>query len=178
LKELIVQAENIEYLIGMRNAGALLFSFTDGEYGEFPGHGMQEVVRQPHVIGHTRSSAIGQIGSWIGSLFVHHSPHFCFSRSEQRLLAAAKHGETDEELASRLGISLSATKKTWHMIYERVEQDDSQLIPSRSDTDRFNSDRGREKKRRLIAYIREHPEELRPLSRKRLERHQSRASTM
>jgi DNA-binding NarL/FixJ family response regulator len=173
LKELIAQAESIEHLIGMRNAGALFFSYKDGEYGEFPDHGMQEVIRQPHVIGHTRSSAIGQIGSWIGSLFIHNPPKICFSRSEQRLLLAARHGETDEELAERLGISLSATKKTWHLIYERVEQHAPHLIPNRPDTDRFSSDRGREKKQRLIAYVREHPEELRPVLRKLLERYQT-----
>jgi hypothetical protein len=174
LKELVVQAESIEHLIGMKNAGALFFSFTDGQYVEFPGQAMQEIIRQPHVIGHTRSSAAGRIGSWIGSLFIHQPPKFCFSRSEQRLLAAARYGETDEELANRLAISLSATKKTWNLIYERVEQHAAHLIPYRSGTDRFKSDRGREKKQRLIAYVREHPEELRPVSRKLLLCHQTR----
>jgi hypothetical protein len=40
------------------------------------------------------------------------------------------------------------------------------LIPTNSLHDSFACQRGKQKKQRLLAYLREHPEELRPVSRK------------
>jgi hypothetical protein len=78
------------------------------------------------------------------------------------MLDEAAHGGTDEELADQLGISLSAVKKAWGSIYHRA----ADCVPEL----RFNvaegGSRGKEKKQRLLAYLREHPEELRPTSRK------------
>jgi hypothetical protein len=88
-------------------------------------------------------------------------------------------GGTDKELADELGISLSAVKKTWRMIYDRVAACQPELIPSNSQADAWTQDRGKQKKQRLLAYLREHPEELRPVSRKLLQQAaaQRRAST-
>ena len=80
----------------------------------------------------------------------------CFRRSQ---------GGTDEELSGELGISLSTVKKTWRSIYDRVAACLPELIPSNSQPNGDASKRGRDKKQHLIAYLREHPEELRPVSR-------------
>jgi hypothetical protein len=77
------------------------------------------------------------------------------------LLLTALHGGTDEELADELGISLSAVKKSWQLIYERVSGCDPELVPD-AHLDEGNSERGKTKKQRLLAYLREHMEELRP----------------
>jgi len=63
-----------------------------------------------------------------------------------------------------LAISLSTVKKAWISIYHRVEHHLPDLMadPLRSDTP--PSGRGKEKRRRLLAYLRDHPEELRPYS--------------
>jgi hypothetical protein len=45
-----------------------------------------------------------------------------------------------------------------------------ELIPFHSAAENGTSERGRGKKQRLIAYLREHLEELRPISRKLLEK--------
>jgi hypothetical protein len=84
------------------------------------------------------------------------------------LLSCALSGATDEHLAEMLGTSLPAVKKLWVSIYQRVEDCLPELIPDPLRSDLPLSGRGREKRRRLLAYLREHPEELRPVSRKLL----------
>jgi DNA-binding CsgD family transcriptional regulator len=101
------------------------------------------------------------MGTWMASLFVHRPPQFGFRPSEQRLLLAALQGGTDEDLADTLGISLSAVKKAWRSIYDRVTDRRPGLIPDQV-PEELTSERGKEKKQRLLAYLREHPEELRP----------------
>ena len=90
------------------------------------------------------------------------APRFNFRPSEQRLLLTALRGGTDEELSDELGVSLSAIKKTWALIYERASAH-LRGFSSNHVTDGA-SERGKEKKRRLLNYLRDHPEELRPAS--------------
>jgi hypothetical protein len=84
------------------------------------------------------------------------------------LLSCALSGATDEQLAGTLGTSLATVKKMWVSIYNRVEDRLPALIPDRLQTDASAGSRGREKRRGLLAYLREHPEELRPVSRRLL----------
>src|SRR2546429_6039975 len=70
---------------------------------------------------------------------VYQAPRFGFSASEQRLLLKAFLGGTDEDLADELGVSLSAVKKAWQSIYERVSACDPEL--DRKST-RLNSSHG------------------------------------
>jgi hypothetical protein len=64
-----------------------------------------------------------------------------------------------------LGSSLHAIKKLWISIYQRVEDHLSELIPNQQQLELPANGRGKEKRRRLLAYLREHPEELRPIAR-------------
>jgi len=107
-------------------------------------------------------------GSWVGGLFLYHRPKFGFNRSEQRLLVSAIAGGTDEELSDRLGTSLSTIKKTWLSVYSRVTTCFPDLLPDHCPSNESTAERGKEKRRRLLTYLREHPEELRPVSRKLL----------
>jgi DNA-binding CsgD family transcriptional regulator len=175
LKEVFVaQAESIDHLLGLRHTGGFLWDGSRGCYGDVPQDDLHDIIRKPHVLGVTREIAqqrpLESITSMIGSLFVYRPPQFGFSRSEQRLLLAALHGGTDRELSDALGISLATVKKTWRSIYDRVATRSPDLIPSTSATDGDEAmpERGREKKHPLIAYLRQHPEELRPVSRKLL----------
>ena len=119
--------------------------------------------------GDLRDLAFSHSASWVGSFFLYAPPQFGFSRSEQRLLSSALGGGTDDELSDDLGISLAAVKKTWRMIYERVAACQSSLVPTKSQSEEWTQDRGKQKKQRLLSYLREHPEELRPVSRKLLQ---------
>jgi hypothetical protein len=127
------------------------------------------VVMQPHAVEITRVLALQQPGSWVHQFFAYRQPKIGFPRSEQRLLFAALQGGTDEELAKLLEISLSAVKKIWASVYLRVESakpSDLKFAPNAN----TEGERGREKKHKLLVYLREHPEELRPYSMKLLHR--------
>jgi hypothetical protein len=167
IEEIVIQAESPEHLEGLRHTGGFLLG-RDGCYGNFQAIDPQQLVREPHIVGITREMARKQFGSWISSLFRYQPPCFGFTRGEQRLLLSALVGGTDEELSRLLDTSLSAVKKTWRAIYDRVAAHLPELIPSNSQPDGDAAKRGRDKKQRLIAYLREHPEELRPVSRRLL----------
>jgi hypothetical protein len=169
LNEMVVQGETPEHLAGILNFGALLFRSTEGCYMDSPEENLDRIFEQPHLAGLTREAATRQKGSWLGSLFLYQPPRLGFSRSEQQLLLAARDGKTDEELSDSLSVSLSAVKKAWRAIYARVTEQLPELIPSQAFEATLTLDRGKEKKRRLLAYLREHPEELRPISRKLLQ---------
>jgi hypothetical protein len=68
-----------------------------------------------------------------------------------------------------LGTSLSTVKNTWRSIYNRAAARLPDLFPDHARADLRLSQRGKEKRRFLLAYLREHPEELRPVSRKLLQ---------
>ena len=163
LKELVGQPANLDVLEGTIRSGGSLLGATDGRYLEFPDKPLNEIIKRPFVVGVTRELAAARMGTWMASLFVYQPPHFGFRPSEQRLLLAALQGGTDKDLADTLGISLSAVKKTWRSIYGRVTADDSGLVPNQL-WEESTSERGKEKKQRLLAYLREHPEEVRPAS--------------
>jgi hypothetical protein len=169
IKEMLAPAESGEMLLAQRNAGAMYVNPKDGLYGEVPEVRVDEIFAEPRMNGLTHDLAQKRLGSWVGSLFVCPPPRFCFSKSEQRLLASAMNGGSAEELAGELKISVSAVKKTWCSIYRRVAERAPELAPGHSRNGSQVSERGKEKKKRLMAYLREHPEELRPISRKILE---------
>lgn len=132
----------------------------------------KEIVQKPHVVGVRRSMEHERddswTTSWVGTLFDYQPPRFGFSRSEQRLLHAALAGEsgTDNELAESLGVSLPTIKKMWLSIYRRVNDRQPEAIRDCVPVDA--AERGKEKRRHLLVYLREHPEELRPVSQKLL----------
>ncbi|MEO8810455.1 MAG: hypothetical protein ABI386_09445 [Rhodanobacter sp.] len=121
------------------------------------------LVTQPYIVGITRDLAFARHGSWVGTLFDYRPPQFGVSRGEQQLLltALASSGGTDHELAGNLRLSVPTIKKMWSSIYRRVNASNPELIPDSALAESGTRERGREKKRSLLAYIREHPEELR-----------------
>ena len=150
----------------------LLWDAMAGHYTSNLGKDLSEIVSHPHVVGLTRDLEPKRqgdwAGSWVGALFDYHPPRLGFNRSEQRMLSCALPGATDEHLAETLETSLPVVKKMWVSIYRRVEDCLPELIADPLPSDIPASGRGREKRRRLLAYLREHPEELRPVSRKLL----------
>jgi hypothetical protein len=168
------QASTVEHLQMLLNAGSLLWIPEGGHYTDSV-VANQELVEKPHVFGLTRELALKHLGLWAATLFVYERPRFWFSRGEQRLLLAALRGGTGEELSDSVGTSLATVKKMWLSIYQRVAACAPELIPVHSQADVWMPERGKEKKHRLLAYLRGHPEELRPVSRKLLQ--QSAAGT-
>lgn len=97
-------------------------------------------------------------------LFVHRQPRIGFTFAQQDLLNLALYGCTDEEAAAELGIGWNTVRKRWVAIFERVEQALPGLLGggpaagSRADLPA----RGAEKRRPLLSFLAENPQELRP----------------
>jgi hypothetical protein len=94
-------------------------------------------------------------------IFRYQEPVLRLRPSEQTLLTAALGGETDAGLSTRLGLSIEAIKKRWMSIFERVEEFMPEIL---SAAEASSDGRGPQKRHRVVAYIRTHPEELRPFS--------------
>jgi hypothetical protein len=127
-----------------------------------------KIVVEPHIIGVTKALEAQRPGSWVGHLFNYRPPRCGFTRSEQQLLHSALSGATDEELSKTLRVSVPTIKKAWLSIYGRAAAALPELIVDHSPVEP-SAHRGKEKRRRLLAYLREHPEELRPVSVKLLQ---------
>ncbi len=172
-KEVInAPTESAERLHWTMKTGGFLWDAAADRYVDSWNGNDEEIVSKPHITGVTRKELLERPGlssaSWISRLFDYHPPLLGFSRSEQRVLSSALTGATDEHLSSTLGTSVPAIKKTWASIYRRVADHMPELVPDAFQSDAGGVQRGREKRRELLAYLREHPEELRPITRKLL----------
>lgn len=119
-------------------------------------------IERPFLIGIDRNEAeqpdFG--GARMASMFHRYPIRLSLRRVHRELLAAALEGMTDGELSARLSLSPSAIKKRWASVYEHVEG----LIPGLPPlSDRMDKTRGAERRRHVLNYLREHPEEFRPL---------------
>jgi hypothetical protein len=160
---------SLKHLQVIVNNGGFFLNASDGRYMRSPVESPAELVMTPHIWGSTRELLIGRLGSWVSCLFDYKPPQLGFSISEQRLLLYALDGGTDEQLADQLPISLSGVKKTWSSIYQRTTERLPELMPDNCVAEARLGERGKEKKQRLVTYLHDHLEELRPVSRRLLQ---------
>ena len=104
------------------------------------------------------------LGTAAASLFHRGEPRFFFSPAEQRVLARAVLDESDEEIAREIGLSIAAVKKVWRRAYDRVTDQAPALLAM--DEGGPGSTRGKEKRRKLVRYLRYQLHELRPITRR------------
>jgi len=109
----------------------------------------------------TRESILTAPYSVAAKMYRYQAPVLRLRPAEQKLLAAALAGKTDAELSANLALSIEAIKKRWMSIFDRVDEFKPEIL-SRADAD--SDGRGPQKRHRVVAYIRSHPEELRPFS--------------
>jgi hypothetical protein len=109
----------------------------------------------------TRADALAVPGSVTAILFSYHEPILRLQDEQQRLLSAALRGMTDEELSQALGLKLPAIKKRWASVFRHFAEGCPDLMPE-LEQDLDHKKRGPQKRHHLLAYVREHPEELRP----------------
>jgi DNA-binding CsgD family transcriptional regulator len=102
-------------------------------------------------------------GSAVSYLFRHAQPRFALTPAEQRVLLRTLADESDETVAGELGVSRDAVKKVWRRIYQRVSAVDPELLDGDNRSNRIDPIvRTRERRLRLLRYLRYHLEELRP----------------
>jgi hypothetical protein len=130
------------------------------DYSDFYGRGSCVPGARPYLFGITREEALENTGSVAAPVFLYRPPRFQFSQAAQELLARAMEGDTDVALAEVLHISLEGVKMRWRAIYDQAESVAPELFSSNGRVSR--SCRGKEKRRFIIEYVRNHPEELRP----------------
>lgn len=99
-------------------------------------------------------------GSMVSHVFVYRRPQCGFTRLEKQVLERAADHLTDEEFSSALGIKPGAVAPRWRSIYARV----AEHVPSWLDAGASvgSAARGKERRQRVIAFVTEHPEALRP----------------
>lgn|SRR5208282_4072011 len=161
LKEIIGQQNERIMMEVVSNSGGLFWNCAQQRYVEAHNFDVEEVLQHPFILGATPETAREHL-SWTTTLFQYTPPRMYPKPTEQKLLRAAMQGSRDAELSRELGVSLSFVKKTWCSIYKRAFEKLPELnldigtgsIPRR----------GKEKKQVVLSYLREHPEELRPIS--------------
>ena len=161
LKEIIGQQNERIMMEVVSNSGGLFWNCAQERYVEIHNFDVEEVLQHPFILGATPETARQHL-SWTTTLFQYSPPRMYPKPAEQKLLSAAIRGLKDEELSCELGVSLSFIKKTWSSIYNRA----AEKLPELSLEIAAGSvpQRGKEKKQRVLTYVREHAEELRPIS--------------
>jgi len=137
-----------------------LMDMTDDDRPEFA-HFRADERYAPHLYGlfeHRGGPLVP--GSPISRLFRFQPPVLRFSAAQKQVLQLALDNMSDQEIADVLDVPVNAVHMRWRKIYARVEKElpgffgELEKQPPRA--------RGREKRRRVLHHVREHPEELRP----------------
>jgi hypothetical protein len=97
--------------------------------------------------------------STIAHMFAYQPPRCLFTRAEKQILTGAADGLTDAKIAHQLDLSATAVAMRWRSIYGRLLERAPAVLRFEENG---NGGRGEEKRRRAVAYVAEHPEELRP----------------
>jgi hypothetical protein len=113
-------------------------------------------------VGISRDEGVASQGTLLSLMFHHTPPRFAFSSAQRRLLREAMQHKTDAEIAVALEVSLSAVKKTWAALFERASEIVDRSAAEDTDVPASRLVRGIQKRHRLLAYLIDHPQELRP----------------
>jgi len=120
--------------------------------------------QRPVFLGLTREQARASLpGTSVRHAFEHHPPRFRLSAAQRKLLWHALFDDSDEHLMAVLDVSVHGLKKLWRGIYERIEDQQPDFFGEGRVAD-DEGKRGREKRRQVLAYVRQRPEERQPWS--------------
>jgi len=130
------------------------FARSSGVYraiGEFPESG-----RALNLMSSVTAVAVpGSVGNVLCS---YTEPVLRLLETDQQLLVAAQNGATDWELTAKLGLTIAAVKARWRSTFARIAEVKSDLVRDQEN----GKNRGLQKRHGVLAYVRDHPEELRP----------------
>jgi hypothetical protein len=118
----------------------------------------------PYMLGINRQEAMTPNANFgLALIFNYTPPRFGFSPAEKKLLQQGLAGQSDQEMAHSLKLSVWTVKKGWQRIYARVEKKDQGLIGLVRDEEKTGEEGFRaQRRRKLLEYVRGHMEELRP----------------
>lgn len=122
---------------------------------DFAAVGRKVLIAEPSAATHIFPS------STVSMLFNYSQPQVLYSNAERRLLDLAVDGLTDGEIAAELDVSANTIKQTWRSIYERTLRKVPLALGGAGQA-ALDGVRGQEKRRHLLTYLRDHPQELRP----------------
>jgi hypothetical protein len=135
-----------------------------GEYLQSMGFRRRTLRGQPglpELYGLSREEAARQLpGAPVRDVFQFTPPRFGFAPAERRLLRLAVTQLTDEQVGDELGITAHGVKKLWRQVHQRALDAMPLLFDEAAVAE--SATRGPEKRRTLLQYLRQHPEELRP----------------
>ena len=165
MKRVLQEAYGAEQL-PFFTAGGFLLKSDYGGHVERSGVQTPAGELRPYLMGVYRDDPhIRFLGTELSYLFQYVEPRFHFSAAEQRVLLRALMDESDEAISDALAISHDAVKKTWRRIHDRVVDVVATAPELFDDVVDVDTTRGKERRRRLLQYIRYHLEELRPVAR-------------
>ena len=123
--------------------------------------------KHPYLVGLTLDEVGRAWGSPIGMLFGYLEPRLFFTPMQQRVLVRAYRTPTpgDPELSDELTIERSTLRDHWRAIFSRVAAAQADNLVPRGVLPDF-SEPSSALRPALLAYLQQHPEELRPLDRK------------
>jgi hypothetical protein len=122
---------------------------------DFSDIGRKVLMAEPSAASHIFPS------STVSMLFNYSPPQVLYSNAERRLLDLAVDGLSDGEIAAELGVSANTIKQSWRSIYERTMRKVPLALGAAGQSS-LAGVRGQEKRRHLLTYLRDHPQELRP----------------
>ena len=154
----------VEHLAGFRFNRVLKEAIGDSRIAFARATGTYRLLAEFHECGSalavvTSERALAAPYSVAAAIYRYRAPVLRLRPAEQELLVAALGGKTDAELSAGLGLSIEAIKKRWLSVFERVDQFKPELL---SRAEAGGDARGPQKRHHVVAYVRSHPEELRP----------------
>ena len=108
-----------------------------------------------------REDSLSVSGSIAASLFQYREPVLGLREGERHLLAEALSCRSDSDLAKRMNLSRETIKKRWQSLFGKVAEVRPELLPV-EENEGARQSRGLQKRHRILAYVRSHPQELRP----------------
>jgi hypothetical protein len=153
-REVIELARGERLMNAMRRGGWRLLT----EYAEFYARQTQPPAAEEkiYLMGGTREETLLAPGTHLYHCLLYTPPRLSLSPEQQRLVKRALLDETDVEIAESLSLSLIAIKKRWQVLYDHVDTVMPELFAAVTGTP------GGQRRRHLLHYLRDHPEELRP----------------
>jgi len=117
---------------------------------------------QPDLHGLSRDEAARMFpGPPARDVFQYVPPVMGCSAAERRVLRLAVADMTDEDIADEIGVTAHTLKKVWRSVFQRAAAALPDLFEAGA-AEPGGGTRGPEKRRHLLQYLRQHPEELRP----------------